>query len=359
MEDRRRGDRLAGPPAAAGLGRRQPLALGQLAGHHRRLERGPPRPLEEEEAVVEALRTEGRGEPAAGEHQPRGVGGEAEVADHLGEGALAGDHLTPRLGEAAGRGDRSGGPPRQQLLGEQHAGLLEQLADGAGEHARHQVGLGVLDPVEHGFGEGIGRRGPLDQPLRHPLDRHRDVGPGQPAAGEGVPAAHEGEGRRPGAPSRPPPRRRRRRLAGRLPPAATAPPRPRAAAAWAPAGPPSRPRPGLARTDWIRSRLRFPLPGALVVSGKKRPRRSGAGGGMREKETVLVGLASHPCLRSSAPGCLGPGRRRTRRPPTRGRRSRRRRRRRSATRPAGGRGRGGGGSGGRRARSPRCRRRSG
>jgi hypothetical protein len=175
VEDRRRGHRLAGVETRDRRAGRDPLAGLTLRRCNRRLAVLRP-PGEEKEAVVESDRRERWSPPAAGEDQPRSVEAQVEGGEHLGEPAFLRQHRTTQRDGISGR---SAG-------GEQQAGLLEQLAQSAGDDARCEVGVVRRSPLG-------GRRRPRQRigMQRFARDRQVRVGAIESAAREGVPAGHE------------------------------------------------------------------------------------------------------------------------------------------------------------------------
>ncbi len=97
MEDRRRGERMAGVEAVEGGARWNPLTLFALGRRDPRLAVFGA-PFEEEEPVVESRRRERRGEPAAGEAQAGGIEREAVLLEPGAERLLAGQLSPANLG---------------------------------------------------------------------------------------------------------------------------------------------------------------------------------------------------------------------------------------------------------------------
>ncbi len=116
VQDRRRHEHVAAVPGLPGRGRVDPPARLELAGQDRGLDRLALRPLQQEEAVVEAHRRERRRHPAAGPDQARGVDRGAQLPQDLGEVELAVEKLVAqavRLGRRGGRrGEQEAEPPR-------------------------------------------------------------------------------------------------------------------------------------------------------------------------------------------------------------------------------------------------------
>jgi hypothetical protein len=139
------------------------------------------RPLEEEEAVVEADRSERRRDPPAGVGERRSVRLEPHLRQHLGE-------VEPlRHQRHAERRDPLGIrlPPSGQ-----DAGLLEELPQRGGGDAGRQDGVERLQALGDGLRHGrvgpcvAGHGGELDERDLAVAARHA-------AAGKGVPAPHE------------------------------------------------------------------------------------------------------------------------------------------------------------------------
>jgi len=174
VEDRRGDEALGALPAGDRRGGKDPLARLALRRQGCRLVILRP-PGAEEEPVVEPAGAERRGQPAAGEAQPRRVEREPRAGE---EG---------RDAPASRRERRPRHRPAALVRGEEQAGLLPELAQRAGGEAGRQVGRERLR-IDAGFVRGA-------LPGRHPgrlaVDRERGVGGIEAAAGEGVPAAEE------------------------------------------------------------------------------------------------------------------------------------------------------------------------
>ena len=132
VQDRRRRQHLAARASAPGRRRARSTRPVELAGDHRGLDRRLGRPLEQEEAVVEAqpARTAAS---ASGRRRSAGRRRAPRRARRAGPRSV---RSPGEQGPAGGLQVGSGGDSRGDAGGEQQAGLLEQLAQGAGERGR-------------------------------------------------------------------------------------------------------------------------------------------------------------------------------------------------------------------------------